>query len=319
MGISLAVRLITLTFLLTLNVIPTTTFADNIPHHHIKPQFVVGFAQDTLANDWRLAQVNQLKAVLLTHANIKLIVTDAGGNSAKQIQDMENFAHDKVDLLITSPRDGIASTPAISRIYKQGIPVVLITRSIANNDYTSLITPDDQTIAAQAAKLLAEKLSGKGNILILQGVPSATTAQARTSGFLDEIAKYPGIKISAIKPANYLRSDAILATDQAINDGIRFDAIYAQSDSMASGARLALLKHGISPDKIQIVGIDYINEARSAIRSGQQLASFVYPTCATETAEIVLKILHGQKVPKKIKVPSQIVTHDNVDSVEPIF
>lgn len=281
--------------------------------------FLVGFAQDTLANDWRMTQVNDLKGELLKHPDIKLIVTDAGGKSSKQIRDIEDLANQNVDVLITSPRDGAASTPAISRIYKNGTPVVLITRSITTDDYTSLITPNDYQIGSRSAKFIASKLSGKGNVLILRGVPTASTAISRTEGFLDTIKKYPNIKVSAIKNGNYLRSDAIRATEEAINEGISFDAIYAQSDSMATGARLALIKSGISPKNKIITGIDYINEARQAIRSGNQTASFIYPTCAKETADIVIKILHGKKVPKKINVETRIITQDNVDRIKPIF
>lgn len=284
-----------------------------------KKIYTVGFAQDTLANDWRKAQVNQLSAEFNKYPNSKLIVTDAGGKSARQIQDMEDLANQKVDVLIASPRDGAASTPAISRIYKKGIPVVLISRSITTNDYTSLVTPDNYQIASDAAEYIAKKMKGKGKVLILRGVPTATTAIARTKGFLDTIKKYQGIKVAAVKNGNYLRGDAIRAVEDVLLTKTSFDAIYSQSDSMASGARLALMKAGISPKKKLIVGIDYIQEARRAIRSGEQSASFLYPTSAKETAAIVMKILHGKKVPKKVVVNSQIVTKDNVELVKPIF
>ena len=104
-----------------------------------------------------------------------------------------------------------------------------------------------------------------------------------------------------------------------INEKIDFDAIYAQSDSMATGARLALNKAGISPKDKIIVGIDYIREAQQAIKSGNQAASFLYPTCAKEAADIVLKILHGKRVPKKIHVKSKLITKENVNKVFPIF
>lgn len=286
---------------------------------HKNESFTVGFAQDTLANDWRKAQVSKLQAEFKKHPNIKFIVTDAGGKSTKQIHDIEELAHQKVDVLITSPRNAVSSTPAIARVYKQGIPVVLITRSITTDDYTSLITPDDYKIAGNAAEYIAKKLSGKGTILVLRGVPTATTAIARTKGFMDKIKKYPGIKVTAIKDGNYLRGDAIRATEAAINEKIHFDAIYAQSDSMAAGARLALKKAGISPKDKLIVGIDYISEAREAIRAGNQAATFLYPACAKETADIVIKILHGISVPKKVHVKSKMITKENVNKISPIF
>ena len=291
--------------------------ADNLGHD--KKIYTVGFAVDSMANDWRSAQVNQLTDEFIKYPNIRFIVTDAGGKSARQIQDMEDLANQKVDVLITSPRDGAASTPAIARIYNKGIPVVLISRNITTNDYTSLITPDDYQVASDAAELIAKKLNGKGKVLILRGIPTATTAIKRTQGFLDTIKHYPGIEVVGIKDGNYLRGDSIRAIEDALSENMSFDVIFSQSDSMASGARLALAKAGISPKKKLIVGIDYIQEARAAIRSGEQYASFLYPTSAKQAAEVVMKILYGKKVPKKVIVKSQVITKDNVELVKPIF
>jgi ribose transport system substrate-binding protein len=166
---------------------------------------------------------------------------------------------------------------------------------------------------------MAKKMNYAGNILVLKGVPTATTAIARTKGFMNEIKKFPKINIVAIKDANYLRADAIKAIDSVLDEGKKFDAIYAQSDSMASGARIALKKAGIRPESKIIVGIDYINEAREAIRNGQQAASFLYPTSAKEAVETVVKILQGKKVARRVVVKSDMVTRKNVEKIDPIF
>lgn len=279
----------------------------------------IGFAQDTLANDWRLAQAEGLRAALAGRPDISFTVTDGRGETARQIRDIEDLVYSKVDVLIASPRDGMAMTPVLSRAYRSGIPVVLLTRRISTDDYTSFIAPDDAAIARRAARYMAAQLKGRGRILMLQGVPTATTAIARTGAFLDELKQHPGVQVSAIKPANYLRADAIRAVEEAVRDGVPFDAIYSQSDSMAAGARIALRKAGRDPASLIIVGIDYITEAREAIRRGEQSASFTYPTCAAEAAKVALAISRGEKVPKQVLVESVMVTRDNVDQVVPIF
>ena len=285
----------------------------------VKNVYTVGFAQDTMANDWRSTQVKQFAEFFKPYPNIRFIYTDGKGNTAKQIQDIEDMIHSKIDVLITSPRDSKAMTPIISRAYKQGIPIILVTRRIQSNDYTSFVAPDDEKIARQAAQFLVKRLNGKGRILILKGLPTATTAIYRTKGFLAEIKKHPGIKIAAILNGNYLRGDTIKVMHKALSKGIKFDAIYAQSDSMASGARLALKKAGIKPADKHIVGIDYIQEARDAIIHGEQAASFVYPTSVKQTGNIVLQILQGKKVPRKVSVDSQRITIKNVHQFSPIF
>lgn len=279
----------------------------------------IGFAQDTLANDWRIAQAEGLKTAFAAHPEVNFTVTDGRGETARQIRDIEDFVYRKVDVLMASPRDGRAMTPVLSSAYRAGIPVVLLTRRIETQDYTTFIAPDDAAIARSAARYMAAQLKGKGRILMLQGVPTASTAIARTEAFLAELKNHPGVQISAIKPANYLRADAIRAVEEAIREGVAFDAIYSQSDSMAAGARIALRKAGIEPSRLLIVGIDYIAEAREAIRRGEQSASFTYPTCAAEAAAVALAIGRGEKVPKHVVVDSVMVTRDNVEQIKPIF
>ena len=280
---------------------------------------LIGFSQDTLANDWRVAQAEGLRQAFARYPNIRFVVTDGRGNTARQIRDVEDLVNMKVDVLMVSPRDSLAMTPVIKAAYRRGIPVVLITRTINSDDYTSFVAPDDALIARDAARYMAQTLAGKGKILILQGVPTATTARARTEAFEAELRHYPGMHVAALKVGNYLRSDAIRAVEEVLQQRIAFNAIYAQSDSMAAGARVALRQAGRDPRTVLTVGIDYIAEARQAIRSGEQSASFVYPTCAREAAAVALSILRGKAVPKRVLVTSEMVTRDNVEQVAPIF
>lgn len=283
------------------------------------PLYRVGFAQDTLDNDWRRAQVRTLEQTLAVYPDIEFSYTDAQGSTARQIAHIEDYIYKKVDLLVASPRDSRAMTPVISAAYQKGIPVILLTREIENSNYTVFISPDDAAIARAAARDLATALNGSGKILMLQGVPTASTAKKRTDAFLEEINHYPGLEIAAIKPANYLRSDAIQAVEEMLYSNQSFNAIYAQSDSMASGARIALKGAGIDPSSLPIVGIDYISEAREAIRQGEQRSSYIYPTCAEQAARVIRDILDGKPVAKRINVDSIRVDRSNVDAVEPIF
>lgn len=314
-GLQLLLSLLTICLTLSVPAQANEPSASKIRSNKI----LVGFAQDTLANDWRKAQVQALKSAFSHYPNIRFIYTDGKGSTAKQILDIENLIARGVDILITSPRDSRAMAPVITKVYRQGIPVILLTRTIEGDAYTTFIAPDDAAIARGAAKYIAKELHGRGNIMVLQGVPSASTTIIRTRAFLSALVQYPGLNIVAMKTANYLRSDAITAVEEVLHQGVTFDAIYAQSDSMASGARIALRKAGVDVKQILIVGIDYIREAREAIRSGQQSASYTYPTCAKEAVSAVVDIVAKRKVPKIISVPSKRVTRDNVDSISPIF
>lgn len=272
-----------------------------------------------MRNDWRVAQVRELKEALAPYPFIKFKYSDAEGKTANQILDIEKFIDEGVDVLVTSPADADAVAPVISQAFNKGLPVVLLSRSVNSDDYTSFITGDNFEIGQQAASYIARKLAGQGKILMLEGLATSSTAKARTDGFLAELKKHKGLSISFRRHADYLRGKSIEAVQEALEKGTKFDAIYTHSDSMATGARLALLKAGIAPSSLVIVGIDYISEARKAILAGDQSATFTYPTYGKQGGEVIVRLLKGEKVSKKNIVYSTLITKENAAEIEPIF
>ena len=308
--------------LLTVLMMPVVVLADDAKPGRIgdgHKKYVVAFAQDTMRNDWRVAQVRELREALAPYPAITFKSSDAGGKTANQVLDIERFIEEKVDIIVTSPVDTLALAPVVSKAFRQGIPVVLLSRSVKTQDYTVFVTGNNFDIGKSAASYIADKLGDKGNILMLEGISTSSTSQARTDGFLAGLKPHKGLRITYRKHANYLRGKAIEAIEEALADNIPFDAIYAHSDSMAAGARVALKKAGKHPGAYVIVGIDYISEAREAIRAGEQAASFTYPTYGREGGNFIIRILGGHKIPKNVVVNSTLVTADNVETVEPVF
>ncbi len=289
-----------------------------IPVASAEQEVFIGFAQDTLGNDWRVAQVEEVRRELARYPHVRFEVTDGQGNTALQAKHIEDLVRKGIDLLITSPREQAVLSAVIEKVHDQGVPVVLLDRGIQGDGYTTFIHPENRPIARAAANYLVEALDGKGHILMLIGVPGATPTIHRTEGFLEIARAYPDIRVTQ-RVANFLRADSILALEGLLGEGVMFDAIYAQSDSMASGARMALRLHGIDPGSIPIVGIDYISEAQEAIRKGEQSASYTYPTGGLEGARAALRILGGERVAREIILDSVEVTGKNVDLVAPIF
>jgi len=148
---------------------------------------LVAFAQDTMANDWRAAQVRDLQQSFARHPDVEFIFTDANGDTARQVEDIEKLAARGVDVLITSPRDAELMREPIARVYRKGIPVILLSRRVNGDEFTQFIAADNRAIARQAAQYLARRLNGKGRILVLQGVPTASSAIDRTAGFEEEL------------------------------------------------------------------------------------------------------------------------------------
>lgn len=283
-----------------------------------EPEFIVGFPEDNLSNDWRAAQMNEIKAEFAKHPNVKFLMADAGGSIAKNIADIESMAAAGAQLLFLAPRNPDAVQLVVSRLRKQGMRIVLLTRKLNSEDYDTYISPDDFKIAYDAAIFLAEKMGAKGRILMLEGVPTTTTAIKRKDGFLAGLANYSEVEVVS-KVANYSRAEAIRIIEKSIAAGDKFDAIYAHNDAMAIGARTVLKAYGIAPSSVPMVSIDYLPETREAIVRGEQLASFTYPTCGKAGVAAAMDILNGKTVPRFIAIPSERVTRDNVGRIKTVY
>ena len=283
-----------------------------------EPEFIIGFPEDNMANDWRAAQVAEIKRELAKYPNVKFLTADAKGVVAQNVLDIERMVKQGAQLLFLAPRNPDAVELVVSRLRKQGIYIVLLTRKLNSNDFDAYVSPDDFKIAYEAAIYLAEEMGGSGRLLMLEGVPTTSTAIRRKSGFLAGLDNFPGINVIT-RTANYSRAEAVKVIGGLLRDGVAFDAIFSHNDAMLAGARIALKHAGVAPATRPSVGIDFLPEAREAILKGEQLASFTYPTCGKIGVSVALDILNGKKVKRFISVPSQLVTRENVNAMETAF
>ena len=279
---------------------------------------VIAFAQDTMANDFRKAQVFEVRDAVAEHPKLEFTYSDAKGQTSLLIRQIEKFIAAEVDILIVGTNDADAVVPVITKAHKKGIPVIILDRGINGTEYTIFINSDNIKIGAIGAQYIAERLNGKGTVLLFEGLQKADVTQLRSKGFLDEIKQYKEIKVIK-RTGNYLRKDAIIEMEKLIADEIHIDAIFSESDSMLSGVRSALIRHKKDPTKIIMVGCDYTGEAQEAIRKGTQTGSVLFPLGGHKSVEIALKILKGEKVPRHIFIPVELVTQENVNDVPPIF
>ncbi len=278
----------------------------------------IAFAQDTMANDFRKAQVYEVRDAVAKNAKLSFVYSDANGKTSLLIKQIDEFIKSKVDLIIVGTNDAGAVVPVVAKAYKQNIPVIVLDRGINGEEYTSFINSDNIKIGEIGAKYIAQRLGGKGVVLLFEGLQKADVTQLRSKGFMDEITKSPDIKVIK-RTGNYLRKDAIVEMEKLIKEGVHIDAIFSESDSMLSGVRSAMKRYKIDPSSVIMVGCDYTSEAKEAIQKGEQSGSVLFPLGGDKSVEIALKIFNNEDVPKHIFIPVELVTKDNVQIVKPIF
>lgn len=279
---------------------------------------VIAFAQDNMANDFRKAQVYEVRDAVAKHQGLHFIYSDARGKTALLIYQIDKFIEEKVNLLIIGTNDADAVVPVITKAYQSGIPVIILDRGVNSKEYTTFINSDNIKIGEIGAKYIAKRLQYKGSVLLFEGLQTADVTHLRTKGFMDEMAKYKNIKVIK-RTGNYLRRDAIIEMEKVIQNKIHVDAIFSESDSMLSGVRSAFIRYNKDPKSIITVGCDYTSEAQEAIRNGIQSASVKFPLGGKQSVDIALKIFAKEEVPKHIFIPVELVTKKNVEEIKPIF
>ena len=246
--------------------------------------------------------------------DVELTVVDAGGDAAKQLQQVETFISQKVDAIIMQPQEQEACSPAIDKAKAAGIPIINC-NSLTITEPDAYVGSNDSESAEIAMTYLAEQLGGKGNVLMMHGHPGQTAEVKRTEGAMDILAQNPDMTLLDEQTADWDRAEAMTLMENWIQAyGDQINAVFCQNDEMALGALNALVQAG-KKDNVLVVGVDAIDDALQSVKDGKMDAT-VYQDCkgqAEGAIEAAYKLAKGESVEKEILIPFILVTTENVD------
>ncbi|MCW2689718.1 MAG: LacI family transcriptional regulator [Mycobacterium sp.] len=231
---------------------------------------------------------------------------DTGANSNKTrigvtVYDMSSF--------ITAGKDGM-DTYAKAK----NIPLVAVNAALNNKDVAGNVQPDDVAAGAQEMQMMADRLGGRGNIVVLQGPLGQSGEIDRSKGIDQVLAKYPDIKVLAKDTANWKRDEAVNKTKNWISSfGPQINGVVSQNDDMGLGALQAMKEAG--RNDVPIVGIDGIEDGLNAVKSGE----FIGTSLQNGTVELAAGLAVADKLVKKEQVNTEpvyimpAITKENVD------
>ena len=125
---------------------------------------------------------------------------------------------------------------------------------------------DDITAGKTGVELLVEGMGEEGEIAILEGVSGSAVTVNRQKGFMEEIEKYPNIKIVADQNANFQRVQAVDLFENVLQANPNIKGVFCHNDEMALGVVKVLKDAGI--EGVTVVGIDGQKDALEAILAG---------------------------------------------------
>lgn len=238
----------------------------------------------------------------------------------KQMQIIENLIQRQVDAICVAPSGSRELAPVILKANEAGIPIVTLDTRVDSATLAEIgakvvtyVGSDNYEGGRIAGEFMVEKLGGKGNIAILEGIPGHETGDARLRGFHKALKDAPGFKIVASQTANWERDQGFNVFQNIMQSHPDVDAMFACSDLMALGAIEAIAAAG-KTGEIMVVGFDALNDAKIAIKEGKMEGSIAqYPYDMGKVAvESASKVLQGETVPEYLPVKIELITKEDL-------
>ncbi|GGE10988.1 LacI family transcriptional regulator [Aureimonas endophytica] len=274
----------------------------------------VGVTVGTLGNPFFVPLVAGAKdAILKAYPKANLTVLGADYDLNKQTSQMENFIASGAKLIMLNAVDVNAIAPVVARAKAAGITIGAFDVAAKGADVT--VMTNNVQAGQIACDYLAERLNGKGEVVIINGPPVSSIVD-RVKGCKDAFAKHKDIKILSDDQDGKASREGGLAVMQSLLTRFpKIDAVFGANDPTAIGADLAARQLGRS--EMIIAGVDGAPDVVTALKSGSTrivASSSQDPYgMAEKAAQLALGVIKGEKPAETtVLLDTKLVTADNV-------
>jgi len=261
--------------------------------------------------------------------NIEFYLVTAD-SPAKQVNDVEDLMVKGINALVILAHDSAPLTPVVKKAYEKGIYVVSVDRGLTEEVQDVYIAGDNPGMGRASAEWLGKALGGKGDIVVLEGIPCVINSE-RVDSFKEVMTKkYPGIKILDSQPAYWDTQKGLEIMTNYLQKYKKIDAVWAQDDDVLVGVLQAYKESGRKDIKYFLGGAGSKVMIKKII-DGDPLvqADVTYPPSMIATG-ISLAVygsrnqplpgFYQAKIPSKIILAAELITKENAkDYYQPIF
>ncbi len=243
-----------------------------------------------------------------------IIIRDGENSFEKQQSQVESFIASGVDIILLNPSSFDDCAPAVQAASDAGIPIVTFINPVSNQELCETFVGwnhiDKGSIIAEQ---MASDIGYSGDVAILQDTMDTDNQKNLLSGYENVLYKYENINVVATQSANLDRWQAMSIVQNWIENNIEFDAILAQSDTMALGAMDALRSSGLIED-VKVYGADGDYEALSSVLKGELAATVVQDANihVDMLIKCIQKVYKNEGNPRTYDIPVTLVNSSNV-------
>ncbi|MDU1572145.1 MAG: substrate-binding domain-containing protein [Pantoea sp.] len=239
--------------------------------------------------------------------------SDAKGDVALQVQQVDDFINQGVDAIILNPVDTQGVLPMINAAKNAGIPLIFVNRKpeVPLTGAMAYVGSDSALSGKMQIEALAKLMNYRGNIAILMGALSNEEARERTRAVEAFVAQHKEMKVVEKQTAKWQRNEAVDVVSAWVLNGTPVNAIVANNDEMAIGAIMAL--NQARKKNVLVAGIDGTPDGLQFIKNGE-MAVTVFQDAraqATGAVKVASQLLNKQKTENYHWIPYQTVTKEN--------
>ncbi len=251
-----------------------------------------------------------------TPINILWKGTESEGDRNGQVNIIETFITQHVSGMVLAPLDSQALVTPVQDAVSHKIPVVIIDSSLKTDAYASFCATDNEKGGELAGAEMGKLLNGKGRVIVLAYAQGSASTEARETGFLTAIKKFPGITILSSNQYGGPTSDTANKTSQNLlaRYGTQTDGVFASNESNTRGM-YAALKDARLLNKVKFVGFDAAPDLVAALKAGEIQGIVVQnPFKMGEVGVTTLvSAIQGKTVPKSVDTGVALATADNMN------
>ncbi len=280
---------------------------------HAADKYTIGVAVANLQADF----FNQIKQSVVAEGErlgVDVISVDARGDSATQVNQIQDLITRQVDAIIYIPAGATAATVPVKAARKAGIPVIAVDRNPEGAPGDTFIATDSVAAAKILGDYVAKITGGKGNIGLIQGQIGTTPQIEREEGFKEAIDKVPGLNIVEKQASNmWMQDEGFKIAQDMILRNPSINVFFGQADALALGAAQAAK---VANQKVIAVGFDGDVAGLKAVKDGVLAATITQQTqyMGRLAVRSAIDFIEGRFVPPVQKMNGSLTTKENVDA-----
>jgi ribose transport system substrate-binding protein len=199
----------------------------------------IGVSIPAADHGWTAGVGYWAKQAMALHPEVDWIFQPAD-TPQKQTDDIQTMLERHVDGLVILATESGPITPIAQEAHEKGVFIVNVDRGFLKPDIADIfLEGDNKAFGRKSAEYIAGKLGGKGNIVILEGIPCTVNTDRVTSAKA-VFAQHPDIKILGDQPADWNRQKGLEVMQTFLTQNPHIDAVWAGDDDVALGAIQAI-------------------------------------------------------------------------------